>query len=230
MARRLFATAPRAGNIQVGILLTRKPLELKPLSGFSLDYQLYREARDEAEKRPFSHSFYYKKGALTEDRWLEAQRQNAPHLVQAAEPELWEWDQEREANRHKQAEKQKTCDADYTSLDRLSRDSLYLFIKQNNSWKLPDGALLDSQVLDEAAPQVLQSLVGSKMDTWFVGRVPAGHYDTKDATIFYMKAHIMAGKVVASKNVQEHAWWTKEEAQSKLDPDYYQNVSGMLSP
>ncbi|KAJ3370730.1 54S ribosomal protein L17 mitochondrial [Kappamyces sp. JEL0680] len=197
MARRLFATAPRAGNIQVGILLTRKPLELKPLSGFSLDYQLYREARDEAEKRPFSHSFYYKKGALTEDRWLEAQRQNAPHLVQAAEPELWEWDQEREANRHKQAEKQKTCDADYTSLDRLSRDSLYLFIKQNNSWKLPDGALLDSQVLDE---------------------------------IFYMKAHIMAGKVVASKNVQEHAWWTKEEAQSKLDPDYYQNVSGMLSP
>jgi large subunit ribosomal protein L46 len=126
--------ATKTNQIHVGILLNRKPILLPVLSGFEKEYARYREGRLEAEQRPFQHQFYYKKGSLTEERWNKAQSQNAPFLVQPAEPELSEWVEE-------SSKAPEANEEDFKSLDRKAREFLYLFVKKGDQWVLPESPL-----------------------------------------------------------------------------------------
>jgi large subunit ribosomal protein L46 len=73
-----LAGAARQGNvvknIQVGVVLLRKPMILPKLDAQSHAYFGYKHEIDQALAKPFNSSFYYKKGSLSEKRFLDAQR------------------------------------------------------------------------------------------------------------------------------------------------------------
>ncbi|KAH6574619.1 hypothetical protein BASA60_005407 [Batrachochytrium salamandrivorans] len=184
------------------------------------------------------------KGSISEQRWLAAQAEAAA-LVKSPNngdkttlPDLVSniivQPQDDELIKLTVAPKLSSADAsgDVKSLDRAMQRSLYLVVKQNTfataastngtadtQWQLPTGDLFETETLHEAAPARLSELCGDLMDTWFVGKAP----------IFYMKAHILSGKITPSDDVIDYAWMTKEELVKQMDPEYYAHVSDMLS-
>lgn len=154
--RRCLATAaPSSPKTHVGILLKRDPVILRSLSEFEHAYYQYREALEQAESRPFSHEFYFKKGSTAEQRWQAAQEAAAaaaerlengqPPLVQPRDEEL---------SGLKRAERITEVDkkGDVRSLDRALDRTLYLVVKRpenEGSWELPAGALEDEEMLHE---------------------------------------------------------------------------------
>ncbi|KAH9247979.1 hypothetical protein BASA81_014392 [Batrachochytrium salamandrivorans] len=254
--------SPPHSSIAVGILLKRNPMVLPDLSEFQHAYYAYREAIERNEAAPFDHTFYFKKGSISEQRWLAAQAEAAA-LVRSPNngdkttlPDLVSniivQPQDDELIKLTVAPKLSSADAsgDVKSLDRAMQRSLYLVVKQNTfattastngtadtQWQLPTGDLFETETLHEAAPARLSELCGDLMDTWFVGKAPVGHIkavDTKGTqktkkSIFYMKAHILSGKITPSDDVIDYAWMTKEELVKQMDPEYYAHVSDMLS-
>ena len=97
------------------------------------------------------------------------------------------------------------------------------------------------------------------MDTWIVSRKPVGLYEIQPpipvsdsasptkvrlpllgefreiipllekTSIFFFKAHIMAGQVKPSKSVADFAWLTKKEIEKRVDERYWEGVKDMLS-
>nr|KAJ3418336.1 54S ribosomal protein L17 mitochondrial [Polyrhizophydium stewartii] len=217
-------------TVAVGVLLKRNPVVLPELSEFQQAYRAYREAMERDEARPFDSTFYFKKGSVAEQRWLAAQEAAAAlgpdqHLVQPKEEELLKL---RTAPRITAAD----AAGDVKSLDRALARSLYLVVQHaagTQGWRLPQGPVVGEQLLHEAASERLAEACGSAMETWVVGKAPVGHAKDGNKTVFYMKAHIFSGKIVPSGEIKDHAWLTKEELASKLDPAYYAQISGMLS-
>ncbi|KAI8929898.1 39S mitochondrial ribosomal protein L46-domain-containing protein [Entophlyctis helioformis] len=232
------AAAPHT-TVSVGILLKRSPVVLPELSEFQQAYYAYREDMERSEARPFDHTFYFKKGSSTEKRWLDAQKAAAAAVSGSGSAAASTVAQplEDELAKLEKAPRLTAADAkgDVKSLDRALQRTLYLVVKQKDaasagaSWRFPQGSVLGNELLHEAAPARLADACGDAMDTWFVGKAPVGHAKDSTKTVFYMKAHILAGKVVPSGKVTDHAWLTKQELASKLEPEYYAQVSGMLS-
>ncbi|KAL1915044.1 mitochondrial 54S ribosomal protein mL46 [Calcarisporiella thermophila] len=134
---------------------------------------------------------------------------------------------------------------DVKSLDRALDRTLYLIVKkprEEHAWQFPQGGLDDNELLHQAAERELTEECGPNLDTWFVGRAPVGHYvydypahfskgsPYKGSKVFFMKAHVFAGKVqVDQREIVDYAWVTKEELKNYVDPRYYEAVRDMLS-
>ncbi|TPX70821.1 hypothetical protein SpCBS45565_g01488 [Spizellomyces sp. 'palustris'] len=232
--KRYLATAAPS-KIRVGILLKRNPVILRKLTEFEHAYYTYRESLEQAESRPFHREFYFKKGSTAEQRWLDAQDAAATAaerleggrtpLVQPRDEELAGLET---AERVTEADK----GGDVKSLDRALERTLYLVVKKadNGSWEFPAGPLEGEEVLHEGATRHLHSEVGSSLETWVVGRTPVGHLSAQDKKTFYMKAHILSGKIEPNKRfTQDFAWLTKQELKEYLQPAYYEQVHKMLA-
>jgi large subunit ribosomal protein L46 len=96
----------------------------------------------------------------------------------------------------------------------------------------------------QAAERVLVQTAGLNMNTWIVGRVPAGHHiidpylnkETFKRTIgektFFMKARIMAGQANLKDNLfglSDFKWLTKQELQKHVAPKYFSSIKNMLA-
>ncbi|KAI8917074.1 39S mitochondrial ribosomal protein L46-domain-containing protein [Powellomyces hirtus] len=234
--RRCLATAAGASQKpHVGILLKRDPIILRQLTEFEHAYYAYRDSIEQGESRPFNPEFYFKKGSTAEQRWLAAQEsatEKTPsgklRIVQPRDEEVGSLDA---ANRATEADAKK----DMKSLDRALDRTLYLVVKRaagpmKGTWQLPSGALEADEVLHDGATRHLHEEVGSALETWVVGKTPVGHLVSGNEKIFYMKAHILSGKIQPNgKLASDYAWATKQELKEYLKPEQYATVSKMMA-
>ncbi|KAJ3163451.1 54S ribosomal protein L17 mitochondrial [Geranomyces michiganensis] len=236
-SRRLLATTTTTTNSppHVGILLKRNPVILRPLTDFEHAYYAYRDSLQQGEARPFDPEFYFKKGSTAEQRWFAAQEtavektpQGTVRLVQPREEELATLET---ASRTTAADEAR----DMKSLDRALDRTLYLVVRRaagprKGEWQLPSGQMQGDELLHEAATRHLYAEVGKGLETWVVGRTPVGHLVAGSEKIFYMKAHILSGKIQTDgKLADDYAWATKQELKEYLKPDVYATVSKMMA-
>ncbi|KAI8818519.1 uncharacterized protein EV422DRAFT_551194 [Fimicolochytrium jonesii] len=231
LKRHLATAAPSTPH--VGILLKRNPIILRTLSEFEHAYLAYRDSLEHSESRPFDPSFYFKKGSTAEKRWVDAQEQQA-ETVTVEEGEKIPLVQPRdELSTDEIAPRRTKADEvrDMKSLDRALERTLYLVVKRKDGgWRFPAGKLEGQEVLSEGAARHLRTEVGKDLETWVVGNTPVGVWKGDKEKVFYMKAHILSGKISANpKLVEDHAWATKQELKEYLSPDYYQSVQRMLA-
>ncbi|PPQ63171.1 hypothetical protein CVT24_005716 [Panaeolus cyanescens] len=134
---------------------------------------------------------------------------------------------------------------DVKSLDRAGQRNLYLLLKTEgqggkSTWRFPQGGVEKGQLLHQAAQKDLFAECGDNMDSWIVGRTPIGVYQPPTATpspaeapehyVFFFKGHIMAGQVSPEgPGVQDFAWLTKEEIESRVEPHYWNAIKDILS-
>lgn len=145
----------------------------------------------------FPQYFYYKKGSLSERRFVKVQkgpvskqpgvffRKGIPDIVHNRErrekqaiiiPKSEEDENMSDFNRAV-VPNSRTTKADESkdtkSLERALHRSLYLLVKENGSWKLPSFAVKESSNLHRAAESGLRALGGEQINTWTVSRCPA---------------------------------------------------------
>lgn len=65
------------------------------------------------------------------------------------------------------------------------------------------------------------------MDVWYVGRAPVGHVSKENAVIFFHKAHIFAGQVKPSADINDWAWVKKDEVLDYVKD--YTEIKDLLS-
>ncbi|KAF9052771.1 39S mitochondrial ribosomal protein L46-domain-containing protein [Panaeolus papilionaceus] len=134
---------------------------------------------------------------------------------------------------------------DVKSLDRQGQRNLYLLLKATDSagkstWRFPQGDVEKGQLLHQAAQKDLHAECGDNMDSWIVGRIPIGVYqpptvpqstpETPEHYVFFFKGHIMAGQVKPEgKGVEDFAWLTKEEIETRVVPHYWNAIKDILS-
>ncbi|TPX37062.1 hypothetical protein SmJEL517_g01119 [Synchytrium microbalum] len=213
-----------AHSIRVGILLKRDPVITPNPDEFSSSYLNYRHSLENAHSRPFPYEFYFKRGSLQEQRWLDATKgqPNDDGIKLVKEHELASIPV---APRRTIADEAN----DTASLDRALDRTLYLVLKGEHGWRLPEGNLNGDELLHQAASRELHTQCGNGMETWFVGSIPVGHVTRgPNETVFYMKAHILGG-TIASTSDNTVAWLTKEEALKALSQDDAIQVADMLS-
>ncbi|TPX47151.1 glucosamine-6-phosphate deaminase [Synchytrium endobioticum] len=217
-------------SIKVGILLKRDPIITPPPDEFSYAYLNYRHTLENAHSRPFPYEFYFKRGSLQEQRWLDAiGKDGQPH---SASSDALDTFRQHELNNIKVAPARTIADQnnDTMSLDRALDRTLYLLVYGDRRWRLPEGSLQADELLHQAASRELETQCGNSLETWFVGSIPVGHLTrsspSSTETVFYIKAHILAGQI---HDKSQYAWLTKEEILAKLDATDASQVSDMLS-
>ncbi|KAL6705134.1 hypothetical protein ACN47E_007239 [Coniothyrium glycines] len=148
---------------------------------------------------------------------------------------------ERPMPRTTEADKQN----DTKSLNRALRRTLYLLIKNKEGmWQFPQDRLSEEH-LHGAAQRILTQTGGPNMNTWVVGHIPIGHYESAHASpktvgsltehgakTFFLKARIMAGQVNLKENklgAKDFKWLAKEEVQKEVDENYWRSVKNMLA-
>ncbi|TPX52645.1 glucosamine-6-phosphate deaminase [Synchytrium endobioticum] len=205
-------------SIKVGILLKRDPIITPPPDEFSYAYLNYRHTLENAHSRPFPYEFYFKRGSLQEQRWLDAiGKDGQPH---SASSDALDTFRQHELNNIKVAPARTIADQnnDTMSLDRALDRTLYLLVYGDRRWRLPEGSLQADELLHQAASRELETQCGNSLETWFVGSIPVGHLTrsspSSTETVFYIKAHILAGQI---HDKSQYAWLTKEEILAKLD-------------
>jgi len=131
---------------------------------------------------------------------------------------------------------------DYKSLDRKGRRNIYLLVRATENgkdvWRFPQGGVEKGELLHQAAQRDLHAECGVYMDSWIVSRNPIGVYKPPPPDIdsqpeqvtFFFKAHIMAGQAQPEgPTVQEFAWLTKQEIETRVEKGYWEGVKDILS-
>ncbi|KAI0340670.1 50S ribosomal subunit L30 [Trametopsis cervina] len=130
------------------------------------------------------------------------------------------------------------------SLDRQGERNVYLLVLAKDeagkqTWRFPQAPVKVQENLFQSVQNYLRSPFGVGMDTWVVSRNPIGVYsapavqksqDDLRNTLFFYKAHILAGQVRPDgQDVLDFAWLTKEEIQTRVDEGYWHGVKDMIS-
>ncbi|KAI0057128.1 50S ribosomal subunit L30 [Artomyces pyxidatus] len=249
---------PRA-SLQTSVILNRSPILTRTPTLFERAYYSYQARIQRALHNPFPYDFYFKQGSLLESKFnLEERRRDrkafgpgfgadsrdAPGAGVTAE-DLKKFGQDEEENTVSRTHASDVS-GDVKSLDRKGQRNLYLLLQRKEGdkqvWTLPQGAVEQGELLHKAAERDLQAACGQAMDTWIVSRNPIGLYEIYPPTpptdpsippktsVFFFKAHIMAGQVHADgKSVLDFAWLTKEEIEPRVDKKYWNGIKDMLS-
>ncbi|KAH3685717.1 hypothetical protein WICPIJ_003317 [Wickerhamomyces pijperi] len=191
------APAVPLSTIRSTLLLTRTPVVTPELTPFETHFYNYQSELERRLMWTFPQYFYYKKGSLSERRFVKAQKgpvskqpgvffkKGIPDIVHNRErrekqeviiPKSEEDESMSDFNRAVVPNSRTTKadeDNDIKSLERALHRSLYLIVKENGSWKLPSFAVEDSSNLHRAAESGLRSLGGEQINTWTVARSPA---------------------------------------------------------
>jgi large subunit ribosomal protein L46 len=204
--KRCFATAAATpastvalDSLRAALLLTRQPIVTPELSALERVYYNYQEELERRIMWTFPHYYYFKKGSLSERRFIKAQKgpvSKQPNvLYEKGEPDVVH-NRER---KHKQDviipkeeyEESSMSDIsrpvepnsriteadkanDTTSLERALPRTLHLLVKDSKQgWKLPSFTLPQETPLHRAAESGLRELGGEGINTWTVARSPA---------------------------------------------------------
>ena len=185
--------------IKAALLLTRQPIVTPDLTELEKAYFNYQEELERRLMWTFPHYYYFKKGSLSERRFIKAQKgpvSNQPNvLFEKGEPDVVH-NRERRLKQEVRIPKEeyeessmsdisrpvvpnsRITDADrandITSLERALPRTLHLLVNENNKgWKLPSFALAQGTTLHRAAESGLRELGGDDIHTWTVARSPA---------------------------------------------------------
>ncbi|KAI8848718.1 hypothetical protein BC829DRAFT_362341 [Chytridium lagenaria] len=230
----------RDASIEIGLVVKRNPVVLRPLSNFEREYLRYKENNERLQAKDFNYEFYFKRGSVAEQRWMESQKSAGADFKHPAPVRNHD---EEFTSILESSRKNLTSDKDgnLESLDRKLDRSLYLLVRDGkNQWKFPSGQLNPEELLHEAAERHLKHQCGSGLETWMVGKAPVGLSKNssrkvlvdfvKSLITFYMKAHVISGKMEANADfIKEHAWLTKEEILTKVSPELWDSSKDMLS-
>ncbi|KAI9293934.1 hypothetical protein K502DRAFT_305610 [Neoconidiobolus thromboides FSU 785] len=208
-------------SLQCGVVISRIPQITRPLNSLESAYWNYFEHQVESNSTPFPVELYFKKGSLNERLWNERQ-------VEGYQPEEGKdiFESEYKGNeRISEADKKN----DIQSLERKLSDKLYLVIKnkQENQWVLPVKQVDDNQIdsLQGFAKELMKAQFGDNLDLFWVGKAPIG---VINQTTFFMKAHILAGKIEEKEKDIEYAWLSKQEIEVKMDKEYFNKIKDLL--
>jgi large subunit ribosomal protein L46 len=148
------ASSASNSTVKVGLLLRRNPLILRELTEFERAYYKYREDKLRKEARHFDHEFYFKKGSVAEQRWLQAQKAVGADPLRPSPTRSHS--EELAVALAGLAERTTEADSkgDEASLDRRLDCTLYLACeiadsKSGSKWVLPDGSLQGEELLHE---------------------------------------------------------------------------------
>ncbi|KAF7800261.1 hypothetical protein EIP86_011508 [Pleurotus ostreatoroseus] len=234
---------PHSATIHTGIVLNRHPIISRTPTKFERAYYAYQSRIERALHNPFPYEFYFRPGSLLEGKFNEeeAKRERKAfgrvvHLSNVKNT-LAEGMTTEEPLVVMPRKSQADITGDLKSLNRKGDRNLYLVIKSKEDgkdvWKFPHTELVGEEALHEAAKRELRSDYALNMDTWIVGRIPAGLYRPPpkgSSYVFLYKAHILQGQVRPDgKKVLDFAWLTKEEIQNQVDEYYWNGVKDILS-
>lgn len=202
--KRCLATSSKTNasldSIKAAILLTRQPILTPDLTDFESKYYSYQEELQRRLMWTFPQYYYFKKGSLSERKFVKAQRgpvskqpgvfyeKGIPDVVHNRERRLKqdvvipkdEYDESMSDISRPVIPNSRTTKADESndlkSLERKLSRSLYLLIKDGKKgWKLPSFGLIENQLaLHKTAEAGLRLLGGESISTWTVARSPAG--------------------------------------------------------
>ncbi|KAF5391772.1 hypothetical protein D9757_001689 [Collybiopsis confluens] len=252
------AISPKKPILFTSIVLNRAPIITRTPTPFERAYYAYQARLRRAIQNPFPYDFYFKQGSILETRFTLEERKRerlgfgpgfgiADDLDEekaAANKAAVEQLAEQEGEGEEMMPRVHPSDEarDYKSLDRKGRRNLYLLLQGiEGTWRFPQGDVKKGELLHRAAQRDLLLECGENMDTWIVSRNPIGHYKppikaassdhplSEEVTFFY-KAHIMAGQVRPnSERVQDFAWLTKQEIETRVTEHYWHGVKDILS-
>lgn len=223
---RTYATS--TSRIQAGILLQRSPIILPPTHHFESLTDQYFQWLSYQSAEKFPQEFFFKKGSSAERKWQEQEQQKSKEWYfskgrkqQQQQVEIKEAE-DSVPEIKLQPRRTKADEAnDQQSLERRLDQPLYLLVKQDSQWQLPQSSIEEEEVLDQAARRTLRQMCGDQMSVWMVGRGPVGHLNQT----FYLKAHILAGQV-QTKN--EYKWLAKEEIQPLVSSEHWDTIKQMI--
>lgn len=192
----------RKGIVHTGIILNRHPILTRTPTKFELAYYNYQSRIERALHNPIPYEFYFRPGSLLEGKFNEeesAREREAfgrvSHVSEAKNSFAVESTEEPVTLMPRKSEAD--WKGDVKSLNRKGDRNLYLVVKSPESgkevWKFPQTELVGEELLHEvccalqafpshltpsfqAAKRELRSQYAMGMDTWVVGRIPAGLY------------------------------------------------------
>ncbi|QRV75423.1 39S mitochondrial ribosomal protein L46 [Ceratobasidium sp. AG-Ba] len=230
-------------QIITSVLLNRSPILTTLPTPFEQAYHNYQARIARALSNPFPREFYFKKGAIAERQFLteESAREKEAFGEGFGETQLADLEEEDKTGAIGQSEDvaalprehQSDRTGDVKNLNRRGDRNLYLLVKADEGWRLPQGPAEPGATLHTTALRELHSECGPDMDTWIVGRHPIGLHQPKKpetGTVLFFKAHIFAGQAKPNgKSVKDFAWLTTEEIREKVAPEYWASIQNMLS-
>jgi large subunit ribosomal protein L46 len=244
-------------SAQASLILSRIPIITPTLTAFEEAYYHY---QDELERRlmwTFPQHYYYKKGSLSERKFVAAQTWPVSRLPGVLYPrgvpdikfnrerrfkqEILVPNEEEEGSDGSLTSKivpnPRTTAADKAgdikSLIRKLDRTLYLVVKnQSNEWKFPSFQLNHHEPLHETVEKGLRELGGVDMNTWTVSNTPAAFVQNNSSKEFFIKSHIIHGQFKLTSQqtlITDFAWLTKDELQDNLGSIYYDKLEPVLS-
>jgi len=105
------------------------------------------------------------------------------------------------------------------TLDRKLAQRLYLVLCVDGVWQFPQASWQEEQTAHECVSLEVAKRCGESLKCHPVGNAPMAHLERPDDTkIFFYRLMHVDGVVEPTEGVSDHAWLTKEELLSKLDP------------
>ncbi|GAA6024791.1 hypothetical protein JCM10207_005587 [Rhodosporidiobolus poonsookiae] len=243
-------SAPSPFRVVAAALVSRPPLILPALSPLERTYYAYQRRLHRALSKPVSASsaWFFKQGSAADkaftqfDARVSKEDTGAEEEGRAYEAAREEVEGSSEVVGRLETQADKT--GDVRSLERKADRTLYLVLKKDrkeHAWQFPQGAVEGTESLADAAVRELKEEVGPDVDVWSVGRVPAGamEYGMKSkvegkdkSRVFFMPLRILRGQAVPNKKegIVDFAWLTKEEVRERVDPKYWAEVEGLMTP
>jgi large subunit ribosomal protein L46 len=164
------------------MLLHRAPLLTPTPTPFEQSYYSYTTRLRLALSNPPPLDFYYKKGSLTERRFMRSQwtreREAFGERLAGKKVDVGDIPAEEEVHLESRTEGDERAvgTEGRTEVERVGAGHVYLFVKDKRTggWGLPVGGLEGKEALHEAAVRCVTDGLGKGMDTWLVTRKPIG--------------------------------------------------------
>lgn len=257
-----------------GVIMSRIPIITRELSEFESKYYAY---QSELEKRlmwTFPQYYYFRKGTLSERRFLDANRGPVSYqpgvYFPRGNPDV-KHNRERSQKQEIVVPREESADSspqggeasvtrpivpqsrttkadevnDVKSLERALSRTLYLVVKEGETWKFPSFAVpLDSaDSLHSVLESQLDLINSEKMKHWLVSGNPTCvlRYNESSALEplestqiakreFLLKSHIVAGSFQPiPDHYKDFQWGTKEELRDLLPQPYFNRVEPLLA-
>ena len=188
--------------------MSRTPLLVPKLNPFTQDYLEYRHLRQLETSKVFPEPFYFKPGSLQKSQW-PSYLKGESNFRDKERKEIWEkvWGkvgEEATSSATSPISSLPNSKSDpiqvkmdklisLQSLNRLPRERLYLVTTQDpqgdSHWEFPGGSSFaqveSNESLTDSAVRGLEESCGVGMETWFVGKVPAGVWKELDTQVNY---------------------------------------------
>lgn len=216
------AVQPLPNSIKAGLLLSRIPIVTPELSKLESQYYQYQSELERRLMWTFPQFFYFKRGTLSERRFLNVQKGLVPKL-----PGVWfpkgiplikfgrDTRKKQEVNLPKEStEEMSSSDMsrpivpnpritpadeqnNTKTLERQLSRTLYLLVRSKEGWQLPSFPVPqkgDEKVpLHESAESGIRELSKHQMKTWTVSNKPIGVLEKDNKYTFLIKSHMLAG-------------------------------------